>query len=265
MGRAVTLSAAPQRIVSLVPSQTELLVDLNVNVVGRTRFCVHPAEHVNSIDVIGGTKKFNFDRIDQLRPDLIVGNKEENYPEGIERLAQTYPVWMSDIYTLDDALQMIRRLGAVIDRAAAADHLAAEIDKRFAELTGAQTPLRVAYLIWRDPWMVAGHNTFIDDMLSRCGLHNVFAERRDSRYPTVSDEDLRQAHIDALLLSSEPFPFHRRRYLHEITERFSHVAVEPVDGELFSWYGSRLLQTAPYLQQLQQRLRLASTKSTARS
>ncbi|MCU0352869.1 MAG: helical backbone metal receptor [Cytophagales bacterium] len=238
-----------QRIVSLVPSQTELLFDLGVGdrVVGVTKFCVHPAEALKTKTVVGGTKNFRFDVIENLRPDLILANKEENCREGIERLAEKFPVWMSDIYDLPDALAMIRTVGVLTDTQAAADTLARDIESRFAALAPAGG-LRVAYLIWQNPLMAVGSRTFVHDMLTRAGYANVFADR--PRYPEITPADLHAAAPDCIFLSSEPFPF-REKHLTTFARTYSNSRVMRVDGEMFSWYGSRLRQAAGYLERLQ--------------
>jgi len=250
MGRHIKAPAQPQRIISLVPSQTELLFDLGVGarLVGRTHFCIHPAEGVRHVAKVGGTKRFRFDAVRALAPDLIIGNKEENYPEGIRRLARDYPVWMSDIHTLEDALGMIRAVGGLVDARPAADNLAEAIGQRFSGLPALPHALSVAYLIWRKPWMAAGAPTFIDHLLDRCGLRNVFAGD-DDRYPAFELEALARRNPDRILLSSEPFPF-KARHADELREACPGIPVEYVDGELFSWYGSRLLRTAPYFASL---------------
>lgn len=248
MGFVQTLSYMPRRIVSLVPSQTELLFDLGLadRIVGVTKFCVHPADRVKTKTIIGGTKNFRFDAIGQLQPDLILGNKEENYREGIEQLAENYPVWISDLYTLDDALAMIRQIGELTRTEEKANSMAAEVKTRFDNFRPAGH-VRVAYLIWQNPVMVAAGNTFIDDMLTRCGFANVFGEL--SRYPEISAPQLRQAAPEWILLSSEPFPFSENHvaYFQQLCPQ-SRVVL--VDGELFSWYGSRLLQSADYFKKL---------------
>jgi ABC-type Fe3+-hydroxamate transport system substrate-binding protein len=258
MGRHITIPQRPHRIISLVPSQTELLFDLGLGevVVGVTKFCVHPstllraspADPTRDKPVIGGTKQFNFDLIDQLQPDLILGNKEENYQEGIERLAATYPVWMSDIYTLADALKMIRQVGGVTGKEAGAEQMAQEIEARFAALPALSRPLRVGYFIWQKPFMVAGRPTFVDAMLARCGFVNALAGVGDGRYPEVTFEIIQAADLDAILLSSEPFPFGEKQRA-EFVAQFPGTAVYLVDGEMFSWYGSRLLLAAGYFRQ----------------
>jgi ABC-type Fe3+-hydroxamate transport system substrate-binding protein len=251
MGRHVVVPLQPQRIISLVPSQTELLFDLGLarRVVGRTRFCIHPAAQVKEVAIVGGTKQFNFDRIDQLQPDLIIGNKEENYRDGIERLAAKYPVWMSDILTLDDALAMIRQVGQLVGKGERAAGMAADIKAKFAQLPRLTRPLRVGYFIWQKPYMVAGGQTFIHDMLTRCGFVNAFADMGNGRYPELTVFDIQAANLDTILLSSEPFPFaekHRKAF-----ERICPgTAVYLVDGEMFSWYGSRLRLATTYWQQL---------------
>lgn len=253
MGQTVHLPHPPRRIISLVPSQTELLFDLGLDeeIVGVTRFCVHPQEKCAARSVIGGTKQFNFERIDELQPDLIIGNKEENYEKGIERLCEKYPVWMSDVVTLVDAYGMIETIGAMVGRPEAAADLVLRIRQGIEDLPP-WPRLRVAYLIWRKPYMVAGHRTFVHEMLHKAGFVNVFGHLR--RYPEVSAVQIRQARPDVLLLSSEPFPF-SEKYLPEFDARFPEIPAALVDGQIFSWYGSRLLKVPPYFHKLRKRLR----------
>ena len=236
-------------MVSLVPSQTELLFDLGVGarVVGVTKFCIHPAAARQGATVIGGTKNFDLAKIEALRPDLIIGNKEENYREGIEALAAKFPVYVSDVADLPQALEMIRAVGQLVGAEAQAEKLALEIRQPFDGLANARPPgppERVAYLIWRKPWMAVGYGTFIADMLARAGFDNVFGHL--ARYPEISAAQLAAAAPQRILLSSEPYPF-RAKHFAEIQEICPQARVEVVDGELFSWYGSRLRHTATYL------------------
>lgn len=260
MGRTVQVPYHPQRIISLVPSQTELLFDLglDVQIVGVTKFCVHPASKVTQKQSVGGTKQFRFDVIEALQPDLIFGNKEENYREGIEQLAQKYPVWVSDIKGLPGALDMVRRVGALVNRAEASRQMAHNIAERFAHLGAAKLPLRTAYVIWQKPIMVVGAETFIHDMLTRCGLLNAVAATdgryaASGRYPTLTLAQLHAADLDLILLSSEPFPF-KEKHRQAWQTHFPAARVELVDGEMFSWYGSRLLSAVPYFAELISRL-----------
>lgn len=249
LGRQVAVPFPPRRIVSLVPSQTELLFDLGLGerVVGVTKFCVHPAGARQSAAIIGGTKNFDFEKIDALRPDLIIGNKEENYQEGIEQLAARYPVWMSDITTLPESLEMIRRVGLLTGRKEAGDALAADIAASFAALAPAPEPIPAAYFIWRKPYMVAATGTFIDDLLARAGFRNVFGHL--GRYPDITPEQLQAAAPRQILLSSEPYPF-AEKHLAEFQQLCPAARLRIVDGELFSWYGSRLRLSAAYLNAL---------------
>lgn len=249
MGHQLVLHQPPQRLLSLVPSQTELLFDLGLaeRIVGVTKFCVHPEEQVKQKAKVGGTKTFNFEAIAALQPDLIIGNKEENYKEGIEQLRQQYPVWMSDIYTLDDALQMIEQLGEITGTTARAKKLTDTISTRFEALQPASPPATAAYFIWRKPYMAAGSHNIIDHTLQRCGFRNVFTHR--PRYPEVTPEQLQQANPQLILLSSEPYPF-REKHIAEFQELCPQAKVLTVDGEMFSWYGSRLLHAPAYLQQV---------------
>lgn len=226
------------RIVSLVPSQTELLADLGLDaeVVGLTRFCVHPAGWKASKKIVGGTKNVDVERVRALRPDLVLANKEENVREQVEALQRIAPVHVTDVATVADALAMIRAVGRLVGRADAADALAAETEAAFAGLTGGE-PLRLAYLIWRRPWMSVGGDTFIHDVLARGGFANVFGGR--ARYPEVSGEELRAARPDAVLLSSEPYPF-GEKHVAEVEALVPGTRVALVDGEALSWYGSRM-------------------------
>lgn len=237
------------RIISLVPSQTELLFHLGLRdeVVGITKFCIHPADVCKTKTKIGGTKQFNFAKIERLQPDLIIGNKEENYREGIETLQKKYRVWISDILTLEDALQMIGTVGNLVGKAHQATFLSKEIAEAFAKIRPVTSPQRVAYFIWRKPYMVAGNNTFIDDMLNRCGFTNVFASL--TRYPEVSEEMLAAANPEYIFLSSEPYPF-GEKYIAEFQKILPKAKTLIVDGEMFSWYGSRLLLSAKYFESL---------------
>ncbi|HEV3327454.1 MAG TPA: helical backbone metal receptor [Puia sp.] len=258
MGRTITLERPPVRIISLVPSQTELLYTLGLDnptagalqpdppfeVVGITKFCVHPSSWFREKPRIGGTKDIHPERIDALRPDIIIANKEENDRGQIESLAARYPVWISDVRTLPDALAMIRAVGELVGRPAQALTLATAIEKAFGELPPTPThPPRTAYFIWRKPWMVAGSHTFIDDMLRRCGLTNIFGDQ--DRYPVVDTAHLANRGCELVLLSSEPYPF-REQHIAEIQTLLPNASIRLVDGELFSWYGSRLLHAPAY-------------------
>ena len=255
MGREVIVSQRPSRIISLVPSQTELLfyLGLDAKIVGLTKFCVHPADRVHLKQSVGGTKQLRFDVIEALQPDLIIGNKEENDRDSILRLAESYPVWMSDIVTLSDALEMIRQIGESVDRATAADQLADQIDDSFTTLQPLPQPLRVGYFIWQNPYMAAGEDTFIHEMMALCGFVNGFAGAGNGRYPELTAGSIRAAELEAILLSSEPFPFQEKHRMAWAAE-FPGVPIYLVDGEMFSWYGPRLLKAVPYLQELIGRL-----------
>ena len=265
LGRTIVLPRIPRRIISLVPSQTELLYSLGLedSVVGITRFCVHPDSWFRQKSRIGGTKAVDFARVEALQPDLIIANKEENERPQVEALAERYPVWVSDIKTLADALAMIRSIGQLTGTEAAANPLADEIAHRFTALettvsnatreAAAHRPSagnRVAYLIWKNPWMTAGGDTFIHQMLTHAGFTNVFENQ--IRYPEIDLTDLAGGHL-TILLSSEPYPF-RERHIHEIKEVLPQARVELVDGEFFSWYGSRLLLAPAYFQLLREQV-----------
>ena len=253
LGRRVAVPFPPRRIVSLVPSQTELLFDLGLGeqVVGVTKFCIHPTKARTRTTIIGGTKNFDFDKITALKPDLVIGNKEENNRDGVEQLATKYPVWLSDISNLPEALDMVRRVGFIVGAKERATALAAEIEASFAALATPQASSAaaesVAYFIWRKPYMAAATGTFIDDMLHRTGFANAFAGLR--RYPEISAAQLAAAAPQRIFLSSEPYPF-AAKHVAEFQAICPAAKVDVVDGELFSWYGSRLRKSAAYFNQL---------------
>ncbi len=252
MGRAVAVPFPPQRIVSLVPSQTALLYDLGLGerVVGITKFCVHPPEWFHTKTRIGGTKQIHIDRIAALQPDLVIGNKEENTQEQILALAERFPVWMSNVQTLPDALAMIQAIGQVTDTEQQAHEWAGRIEHAFGQLAvqiASQPRRRAAYLIWRRPWMAVASGTFIHEMMTLGGWENAFAHLE--RYPEISERQLAQAQPDYVLLSSEPYPF-AQKHIAEVRALCPQAKVLLVNGEMFSWYGSRLLQAAAYLRAL---------------
>lgn len=252
-GYSITLAKPAQKIISLVPSQTELLFDLGLDdeIVGVTRFCVHPAEKCSQKTIVGGTKQFSFEVIDHLQPDLIIGNKEENYEEGIYRLRERYPVWLSDVYTLDDACEMIASVGKMVGRQRGAADMVAELQAAMST-AGPWPLLRAVYFIWRNPFMVVGHKTFAHEMLHRCGFVNAFGHL--PRYPEVTAERIRRSRPDVLLLASEPYPF-GKRHLDEMRERFPDIPAVLVDGQMFTWYGSRLLKAPAYFRSLREKLK----------
>ena len=252
LGRPVRLKRAPRRIVSLVPSQTELLADLglDVEVVGLTRFCVHPDGWKARKQIVGGTKNVDPAKVAALAPDLVIANKEENVREQVETIAAHCPVWVTDVETVADALAMTRDLGALTDRQPAADALADAIGAGFDALPD-WPPVRALYLIWRDPWMSVGRDTIIADVLDRAGFVNVAGDR--TRYPALSDGEVSALAPEVVLLSSEPYPF-AEKHVAEIRALAPGARVELVDGEAFSWYGSRLLRTPDALRDLRQRL-----------
>ena len=248
-GRTVEVNYPPQRIVSLVPSQTELLFDLGLEdeVAGITKFCVHPEAWFRSKKRVGGTKTVHLDIVTALQPDLVLANKEENTKEQIEALAALFPVWVSDIQTISEGLQMITEVGAITGKDNRAIELCNEISAGFATLQQSNFPRRVAYFIWRNPWMCAGGDTFISDMITRIGWENVLADK--NRYPEINLEELARQKPDLILLSSEPYPF-KDVHIGEITKAIPDAEVRLVDGEMFSWYGSRMKLAASYLSKL---------------
>lgn len=246
------LGYIPKRIISLVPSQTELLFSLGLEeeTVGITKFCIHPNQWFKTKTRVGGTKTINYDAIRQLQPDLIIANKEENVKEQVEQLAGNYPVWLTNVNTLADALQMIHDIGELTGKQNEAYSLTKNISNGFKELDQPQTSNfkpRIAYLIWQKPYMTVGGDTFIHDMLSKCGFDNIFADT--NRYPETTIAELQTANLKLLLLSSEPYPF-KQKHVDELASQLPGCKISLVNGEHFSWYGSRLLEAPGYFKNL---------------
>jgi iron complex transport system substrate-binding protein len=253
MQRSIEFKGVPRRIVSLVPSLTELIVDLGLeeDLVGITKFCVHPSYLRNKKIVVGGTKSVKLERIQALNPDIILCNKEENTKDMIRQLEKIAPVHVSDIYTMMDALELIALYAAIFsveyEAKSLLDNILNEDDKFKNWLRKEGRTKKVAYFIWKNPFMVAGSNTFINSMLYEAGFENVFAEYE--RYPEIELQDKVLKNADCIFLSSEPFPF-KTEDMEFIKEKFPTKEVKIVDGELFSWYGSRLRHSFDYFKTL---------------
>lgn len=235
------------KIISLVPSITKTLFDIgleNHELVGRTKFCIHPENLVKNIPIIGGTKNLNIDKIKSLKPDLIIANKEENQKEQIEELQQYFRVWVSDIKNLKDNENFLWELGMVLKKRAEAEKINKEIASIFEDFKE-NKPKKVAYLIWQNPYMTVGGDTFINEILEKIGFENIFKNQK--RYPEINIEDLEKA--DYLLLSTEPFPFNEKHVL-ELQNRLPKMKILLVDGEAFSWFGSHIKAYKKYYQDL---------------
>jgi len=252
-GHKITLKGPPQKIISLVPSQTELLYDLGLDkeTIGITRFCIHPESWYRTKTRIGGTKDLHLDQIRNLQPDLVIANKEENTREQVEEIRKFCPVWTSDIGNLKDALEMIRGIGRITGKNESSNRLASAIEADLTIVSKEFIPLNAAYLIWKEPYMTVGGDTFINDMLKICGLNNVFSHK--FRYPEVTVEEIKAISPNVVLLSSEPYPF-REKHIGILEQQLPGVKVLLADGEMFSWYGSRLLHSANYFRYLRAHL-----------
>lgn len=243
----IRLEDFPVRIVSLVPSQTELLYDLQLEeqVVGITKFCIHPDSWFQNKQRVGGTKNVNIEKVRELRPDLIIGNKEENTQSDIEQLREIAPVWMSDIDTLEHALEMIIEIGKLTNRATKSRHISNAIRINFEHFRQTITKKWTClYFMWKDPYFTVGTNTFIHAMIEECGGINL---QTKPRYP---EWDFSQSvSPDVILLSTEPYPFnesHRAFF----SEKYPKANILLADGEYFSWYGSRLEKAPAYFKEL---------------
>ncbi len=237
----------PQRIISLVPSITELLynLDLGERVVGITKFCIHPKEWFQNKQRVGGTKKINIDIIHSLKPDLIIANKEENSKEDVELLSAHFPIWLTDVKNYESALKMIKNIGKITDKNKLSEKIIKEIIQEKEQFNKVKKG-NCIYLIWKNPYMTIGGDTYINDMLSQAGFNNIYKE--ENRYPIIKNEELYTTNIDYILLSSEPFPF-KFKDVEEIQE-LTQAKVLLVDGEMFSWYGSKMKKVWRYFDEI---------------
>lgn len=244
------------RLVSLCPSLTELVFDLGAgdDLVGRTKFCVHPADRVPMVEKVGGTKNPKIERIIELRPDLVLMNEEENRAEDAAALtAAGLRVHTSMPRTAADTAAMVRSIGVALHRAREAEPIAADIERRADRVrraAGRYPPVRYACLIWREPIMTVNDDTFIAGLMSLPGGRNVFGSRAE-RYPVITAADLHDADPLLVLLPNEPFPFDAK-HIEELAaasglprERFILA-----DGELLSWHGSRTPRGIDYAEWL---------------
>lgn len=246
--RMVEIPKEELRIISLVPSQTELLYALGLTneIVGQTVFCIHPQDKFKNAIKVGGTKKVKYDIIDSLKPNLIICNKEENTQEIVENLMFKYPVWVSDIVDLNSALAMINGIGSIVDKQIEAQKIADTIKQNFMAMPSFETK-SCLYLIWKNPYMAAAKGTFINEMLQYAGYNNVLAAK--IRYPEITENDIIELNPQVILLSSEPYPF-KEKHIKELQLLLPNSKILLVDGEMFSWYGNRLVNSPQYFKHL---------------
>jgi ABC-type Fe3+-hydroxamate transport system substrate-binding protein len=248
VGTEHPVAGGDARIVSLVPSVTELLCDLGLasQLVGRTGFCIHPREAVRSIPKVGGTKDVKVDRVRELAPTHLVVNIDENTKETVEDIARFVPsVVVTHPLAPEDNLGLYRLLGGIFGRAAEAERLCTDFEAAYADLTAeTREAASVLYLIWRQPWMTVSRETYISRTLALVGWETVPASATD-RYPEVDPAAVADG-IERVLLSSEPYRF-REKHLAEVEALVPGARVTLIDGEMTSWYGSRAIKGLRYL------------------
>ncbi|AZA86424.1 cobalamin-binding protein [Chryseobacterium shandongense] len=235
------------KVVSLVPSITEALFDLGLTeneVIGRTKFCIHPSEKVKNVPIIGGTKNINIEKIKALQPDLILANKEENVKEQVEALMTDFKVVVTNVENVEDNYYLLKTLGKLFNKEEKAQCFNLKIYDVLNEAK-INSSIKVAYLIWKNPYMTIGSDTFIDKILREIGFENIFKDRK--RYPVIETEDLADAEI--IMLSSEPFPF-KEKHIEELKMVYPDKKIMIVDGEAFSWYGTHIAKCGSYFKEL---------------
>jgi ABC-type Fe3+-hydroxamate transport system substrate-binding protein len=235
------------KVVSLVPSITEALFDLGLTeheVIGRTKFCIHPESKVKNVPVIGGTKNINIDKIKALKPDLILANKEENIKEQVEALMVDFKVMVTNVETIEDNYYLLKTLGNTFNREERAQQFNLKIYD-VLEQAKLDSPVKAAYLIWKNPYMTIGADTFIHKIMMEIGFENMFKDT--TRYPEIQMEDL--AEVEVIMLSSEPFPF-KEKHIEEMKTFYPDKKIMIVDGEAFSWYGTHIAKCGDYFKEL---------------
>ncbi|SMC68121.1 ABC transporter substrate-binding protein [Chryseobacterium sp. YR221] len=231
------------KIVSLVPSITEALFDLGLTekeIIGRTKFCIHPQDKVKNVTIIGGTKNINIDKIKALQPDLILANKEENIKEQVEALMAEFKVIVTNVETIEDNYYLLKNLGKILNKEERAQLFNLKIYDILNQ-SKLENKVKAAYLIWKNPYMTVGSDTFIHKILSEIGFENIFKDK--TRYPEITPEDLAEA--DVIMLSSEPFPF-KEKHIEELKMVYPDKKIMIVDGEAFSWYGTHIAKCENY-------------------
>jgi len=253
LGNVLQFSQKPKRIVSVVPSQSEFLWDIGLQqkIIGITKFCIHPDKMYKIVERVGGTKNLDIEKIRSLNPDLIIANKEENEKADIELLQKEFNVWISDIVSLEDAYSMMLDLGALFGKEIETTKIVNDIIKLVEEIKHIFEKQRVAYFIWAKPYMFAAKNTFIDVVINHIGLSNVLSDHE--RYPQLTISELQKFNPEFCFLSSEPFPF-KTKHVNEIKQILPDSKIISVDGEMFSWYGSRLLKLNSYIKELKKQI-----------
>ncbi len=254
--RKIVLSSAPQRIVSLVPSQSELLcfLGLEEQIVGVTAYCVEPPGLLENKTVVGGTKNFDIQKILALDPDLVIANKEENPPGLVEALAAEVPVWVSDVNSLHTAREMILGIGALCRRSEAALQLVQQIDHDWAQLPRLARPLRFLFVIWKDPYMVASRDTYISQLLKSAGFENA-CQDTNGRYPTMDETAIAKSDAEVVFLTSEPYCFSTAELFY-LSDKYDKKEYRIVNGQNFSWYGSRIIQSINTIDRIIRQLNL---------
>ena len=251
-GQPFALAAPARRIVSLIPSVTEILFSLEAGdrVAGVTKFCSEPADGVKTKAKVGGPKNPRRDIILGLATDLVVASVEENHRADVEALrAAGVPVFVTFPRTVREGIQLIRDLGVLAGNPERAEFIATSCEEAVAaveRVNGGQARVRVFCPIWRRPYMTINADTYVDSVLRTCGGENIFRDRPE-RYPTVSLTEVAALRPDIVLLPDEPFPFGRNHL-----EDFRGLPDVPaictghlrfVDGKILSWYGPRIAQS----------------------
>ncbi|MFZ6658449.1 helical backbone metal receptor [Undibacterium sp. TJN19] len=252
IGTVHVRSDVSPRIVSLVPSITELLCDLGLaaHIVGRTGFCIHPRQTVQHIAKIGGTKDVNIEKIRQLAPTHLIVNIDENEKPTVDALAEFVPhIVVTHPLQPRDNLALYQLLGAIFNAEAQARQLCDKFEAAYAALPRTATVSRkLVYCIWQDPWMTVGRDTYISAMLALIGWQTWLPDHASQRYPVFRwDEEMAQQ-IDGVLLSTEPYRFTEMHV--DALEKQLGKPVQLVDGEMLSWYGSRAIAGLAYLKEL---------------
>ena len=245
--RTVNFLSPPATIVSLCPSVTETLCDLGLSekIIGITDYCIHPKDIVKNINKVGGTKTVSITKVKTLKPEIIFAVKEENSKKTIKILSEIFPCYVFDINSFSDALKMINTLGEIFSKTKNATSLSENIVKAFSKIQVTKQHVDYLYFVWKNPWMVAGNNTYIESLLSKFYLKNIINK---SKYPKIELKNI-SSDPQIIFLPSEPYKFSKTDKM-ELQKVFPKSKILLVNGEMFSWYGSRMVKAAVYIEKL---------------
>lgn len=264
LGNELTFEKTPKRIISLVPSLTETLYDLNLeeNILGITKSCTHPVHFKHTKTIIGDVKDVEIEKIKDLQPHIVFCNKGENSLETIKKLQEFTQVYVTVVKTIDDSIRLVEKLGLILNRRVDAKLINHKINLKledFTQFIKEYDVKKAGYFIGYNPWVAAGDNTFINALLALNKFENIYTNKEDM-YPIIEAKKIRlEGDPDFVFFPSHPFAFNDK-HIFEMGRFTHHASAVYVDGQMFSWFGSRLIKSFDYFKSLRERITLSTFK-----